>query len=132
MEYALSSEQNRSPMSAENQTPNAGTPAPADQKPTAETCDLRSLGASTGSVIPLPPVRSCPTCHRTFGSAEGSYLCELCGGECCTACSDTTARHAVVCDVCLETYDDGWTQGRGDSSPNTKIRDGEDRRSHSA
>lgn len=35
-------------MSAENQTPNAGTPAPDDQKPTAETCDLRSLGASHG------------------------------------------------------------------------------------
>jgi hypothetical protein len=40
-------------MSAENQTPNAGTPAPADQKPTAETCDLRSLGASTGSADTL-------------------------------------------------------------------------------
>lgn len=35
-------------MSAENQTPHAGTPAPDDQKPTAETCDLRSLGASHG------------------------------------------------------------------------------------
>jgi hypothetical protein len=35
-------------MSAEDQTPNASTPEPDDQKPTAETCDLRSLGASHG------------------------------------------------------------------------------------
>lgn len=40
-------------MSAEHQTPNAGTPAPASQEPTAEPCDLRSLGASHGSAAYL-------------------------------------------------------------------------------
>lgn len=58
----------------------------------------RCLPRLVGSIEPVPPVRSCPECHRTFGTGEYEYTCEVCGGECCTACSDTTTRHAVVCD----------------------------------
>lgn len=65
-------------------------------------------------------VRSCPRCTRVLAGGEHAFECRVCGSECCTDCSDTTAKHAVVCDDCLDGgYDDGWTQGRGDSSQNT-------------
>lgn len=43
---------------------------------------------------------SCPSCRRVLAAGEYVYGCEVCGKECCTACTDTTDQHAVVCDDC--------------------------------
>ena len=60
------------------------------------------------------PYEPCPSCGGETGHGTMVYSCELCGKDCCTMCSDTTSKHAVVCDDCLDGgYDDGWTQGRG-------------------
>lgn len=66
-----------------------------------------------------PDPTRCPSCRRSLCEGAGIYACELCGEDCCTSCSDTTAKHSVVCDDCLEDgYDDGWTQGEGFSTTN--------------
>lgn len=74
----------------------------------------------------LSPARGwtkCPACTRKLTEGEQVYSCRVCKKDCCTACSDTTAKHDVVCDGCLEAgYDDGWTQGNGISS-NAEVRD---------
>lgn len=62
-------------------------------------------------------VKTCPGCRRNLDSGEMVYECRVCGAECCTVCSDTTAKHDVVCDDCLAAgYRDGWSQGRGDDN----------------
>lgn len=54
----------------------------------------------------------CPQCTRSLDDGEQVYSCEVCHQDCCSSCSDTTRKHFVVCDTCLDGgYDDGWTQG---------------------
>ncbi len=62
---------------------------------------------------------NCSGCGRPLEDGENDYICEVCGHHCCTACSDTTMEHDVVCDECLDCgYDDAWPQGRGFTSQN--------------
>ena len=42
----------------------------------------------------------CPSCQRVLLEGEQIYRCEVCGKECCTACTDTTGTNAVICDDC--------------------------------
>ena len=49
--------------------------------------------------------QQCPACQRELEDGEQVYACELCEQDCCTACSDTTAKHAVVCEECLDGRD---------------------------
>lgn len=49
----------------------------------------------------LDHLDNCPGCHRELSDGEQIYVCEICGDECCTACSQSTEDHPVVCDQCL-------------------------------
>lgn len=44
---------------------------------------------------------ACPNCHSTIVHGAEIYACEVCGEDCCTACTDTTRKYAVICDDCL-------------------------------
>ena len=49
----------------------------------------------------LHKCRVCPKCTQILQVGEYVYECEVCNRDCCTACSDTTEKHDVVCDHCL-------------------------------
>lgn len=40
----------------------------------------------------------CPNCRRNLDLGEQVYSCDVCGKDCCTACSDTTEKYEVLCD----------------------------------
>ncbi len=46
--------------------------------------------------------RQCEGCTRHLPDGAQQYLCDVCDAPCCTACSDTTEAHPVVCDNCLD------------------------------
>lgn len=46
-------------------------------------------------------MKTCPKCSRDLEIGEEVYLCDVCEGDCCTACSDTTDEHEVVCRSCF-------------------------------
>lgn len=48
------------------------------------------------------PKNECPNCGRKLGEGEQTYSCEVCGRQCCTACTDTTGKHEVICDLCID------------------------------
>ena len=88
---------------------------------TDDQCPSDSPPAN-GSATDMPT--ECPYCSRELSDGDGCYECHVCSQECCTMCSDTTTKHDVVCDECLEVrgYDDGWTQGRGYSQSDQADR----------
>lgn len=48
------------------------------------------------------PIRPCVGCGATIGHGAWQYVCDECGDECCTACSNDGENNTVVCDGCYE------------------------------
>lgn len=55
----------------------------------------------------------CPGCMRELSEGEQVYCCEVCKEDCCTACSETTDKHEVICWGCH----DGESSGGEKSGP---------------
>lgn len=90
--------------------PSAGSGNPGQEPVVERKSDAARSGVGGDDDVET----KCPGCGRDLCSGEMVYECRVCDEECCSACSDTTAKYDVVCDSCLDGgYDDGWTQGRG-------------------
>lgn len=53
------------------------------------------------------PLRPCAKCGETIGHGANQLECEVCGGDCCTACSNDAAGtpdnpFQIHCDDCFE------------------------------
>lgn len=42
----------------------------------------------------------CPNCEYEIVRGAQIYVCEVCGRECCTNCTDSTKEFTVICEYC--------------------------------
>jgi len=72
-------------------------------------CSLDCARAAAGETLPPPgqpwpeqetrPI-PCPNCGTSVVEGAQVYNCEVCEKECCTACTETTAEHQIICEEC--------------------------------
>lgn len=57
-------------------------------------------GAEQASEQANAKEEQCSNCSRETVPGAHIYTCEVCSKDCCTACTETTNKHQVICDEC--------------------------------